>query len=58
MLKELVVNTASHETRVALLENNTIVEVFIEREDETSIAGNVYKDRVQMVLILRPKLCR
>jgi len=50
MLKELVVNAASHETRVALLENNTIVEVFIEREDETSIAGNIYKGRVQRVL--------
>ena len=50
MLKELVVNSASHETRVALLENGTIVEVFIEREDETSIAGNIYKGRVQRVL--------
>ncbi|WP_022666460.1 Rne/Rng family ribonuclease [Desulfospira joergensenii] len=50
MLKELVVNSAPHETRVALLENSTIVEVFIEREDETSIAGNIYKGRVQRVL--------
>jgi ribonuclease G len=50
MLTELVVNAAPHETRVALLENNTIVEVFIEREDETSIAGNIYKGRVQRVL--------
>ncbi|MCK5836375.1 MAG: Rne/Rng family ribonuclease [Desulfobacula sp.] len=50
MLKELVVNAAPHETRVALLENGTIVEVFIEREDETSIAGNIYNGRVQRVL--------
>ncbi|CCK82257.1 Rne/Rng family ribonuclease [Desulfobacula toluolica] len=50
MLKELVVNAAPHETRVALIENGTIVEVFIEREDETSIAGNIYKGRVQRVL--------
>ena len=50
MLKELVVNAAPHETRVALLENGTIVEVFIERKDETSIAGNIYKGRVQRVL--------
>ena len=50
MLKELVVNAAPHETRVALLENSAIVEVFIEREDETSIAGNIYKGRVQRVL--------
>ncbi|MEH0019645.1 MAG: Rne/Rng family ribonuclease [Desulfobacter sp.] len=50
MLKELVVNSAPHETRVALLENGTIVEVFIERKDETSIAGNIYMGRVQRVL--------
>jgi len=50
MLKELVVNAAPHETRVALLENGTVVEVFIERQDETSIAGNIYKGRVQRVL--------
>lgn len=50
MLKELIVNAAPHETRVALLENNTVVEVIIEREDETSIAGNIYKGRVQRVL--------
>ncbi|MDT8379397.1 MAG: Rne/Rng family ribonuclease [Desulfotignum sp.] len=50
MLKELVVNCAPHETRVALLEDGTIVELFIEREDETSIAGNIYKGRVQRVL--------
>lgn len=50
MPKELVVNAAPHETRVALLENGTVVEVFIEREDETSIAGNIYKGKVQRVL--------
>jgi ribonuclease G len=50
MLKELVVNAAPHETRVALIENGTVAEVFIEREDETSIAGNIYKGRVQRVL--------
>ncbi|MCK5097067.1 MAG: Rne/Rng family ribonuclease, partial [Desulfobacteraceae bacterium] len=50
MFKELVVNYAEHEARVALLENGTIVELFIERGDETSITGNVYKGRIQRVL--------
>ena len=50
MLKELVVNCAPHETRVALLEDGTIVEVFNERRDDTSISGNIYKGRVQRVL--------
>jgi ribonuclease G len=50
MLKELIVNYTKHETRVALLENGTIVELFIERGDEASITGNVYKGRIQRVL--------
>ncbi|MBF0259204.1 MAG: Rne/Rng family ribonuclease [Desulfamplus sp.] len=50
MLKELVVNAAAHETRVAVLENGTIVELFIERGDESNITGNIYKGRVQRVL--------
>jgi ribonuclease G len=50
MLKELVINAAPHETRIALLENSTVAEVFIERQDEASIVGNIYKGRVQRVL--------
>ena len=50
MLNELVVNMEPHETRVALLENSTIVELFIERGDETNITGNIYKGRIQRVL--------
>ncbi|MBF0211452.1 MAG: Rne/Rng family ribonuclease [Desulfamplus sp.] len=50
MLRELVVNSAPHETRVAVLENGTIVELFIERGDESNITGNIYKGRVQRVL--------
>ena len=50
MLKELVVNATEHETRVALLENGTIVELFIERDDEFNITGNIYKGKIQRVL--------
>ncbi len=50
MLKELVVNSAPHETRVAVLENGNIAELFIERGDESNITGNIYKGRVQRVL--------
>ena len=50
MFKELVVNYAEHESRVALLENGTIVELYIERRDENSITGNIYKGRIQRVL--------
>lgn len=47
---ELVINAASHETRVALIENGTIAELHIERTREKSIVGNIYKGRVIRVL--------
>ena len=50
MHKKLIINVAEHETRVALLENGTIVELFIDRGDDSNIAGNIYKGRVQRVL--------
>jgi len=50
MYKELIINTTEHETRVSLLEDGTIVELFIDRGDDQNIAGNIYKGRVQRVL--------
>lgn len=50
MYKELVVNATGPEIRVALLENGILVEIYIERRDESHITGNIYKGRVQRVL--------
>lgn len=50
MTKELVVNTTAHETRVALLESGHIAELYIERNRERGIVGNIYKGRVIRVL--------
>ncbi len=50
MYKQLVINAADHETRVALLEDGTIAELYIKRRDDADIAGNIYKGRVQRVL--------
>ncbi len=50
MYKQIVINAAEHETRVALLEDGTISELFIERKDGTDSAGNIYKGKVQRVL--------
>ncbi|WP_373499981.1 ribonuclease E/G [Desulfococcus sp.] len=50
MDKKLIINVSDHETRVALLEDGTIAELFVERKDESDIAGNIYKGRVQRVL--------
>jgi ribonuclease G len=50
MAKELVINTTSHETRVALLENGHIAELYIERSRERGIVGNIYLGKVIRVL--------
>jgi len=50
MATELVINAASHETRIALIENGTIAELHIERTREKGIIGNIYKGRVIRVL--------
>ncbi|MDD4457421.1 MAG: ribonuclease E/G, partial [Syntrophotalea acetylenica] len=50
MTKDLVINTTSHETRVALLENGHIAELYIERTRERGIVGNIYKGKVLRVL--------
>jgi len=50
MYRRLIVNVAEHETRVAIQEDGTIVELFVQRKDGSDIAGNIYKGRVQRVL--------
>ncbi len=50
MLRKIIINEIEHETRVAFLEDGTIVELFIERRDHSDITGNIYKGRVQRVL--------
>lgn len=46
----LIVNETTEQTRVALLENGTVVELFIERRKDRGPVGNIYKGRVQRVL--------
>ncbi len=50
MNKELYVSSTPHETRVALVEDDALTEVFFERENEYTLAGSIYKGRVTRVL--------
>lgn len=50
MHKNIVVNVTEHETRVALLENEMLVELHVERWNNLDVVGNIYKGRVQKVL--------
>src|SRR6476659_4116955 len=50
MSKELVISANRHETRVALVEDEQVVEVYHQRENEYSLAGSIHKGRVTRVL--------
>src|SRR5690242_854754 len=50
MSKELVISANRHETRVAMVEDDQVVEVFHQRENEYSLAGSIHKGRVTRVL--------
>ena len=50
MSKELIVSASRHETRVAVLEDDQVVEVYHQREQEYSLAGSIHKGRVTRVL--------
>jgi len=50
MSKEMVISTSPHETKVALVEEGQVVEVYVEREKEFGLVGSIYKGRVTRVL--------
>src|ERR1700686_168890 len=50
MTKEMIISSNGHETMVAILEDDLVAEIFIERERQRGVAGNVYKGRVSKVL--------
>ena len=50
MTKEMIISSSAHETRVAILEDDQVAEIFIEREHQRGVVGNLYKGRVSKVL--------
>src|SRR4029078_6909064 len=50
MTKEMIISSNGHETMVAILEDDLVAEVFVERERQRGGVGNVYKVRVSKVL--------
>src|ERR1700733_7190756 len=50
MSKEICVSSTPHETRLAILEDDQLTEVYYERENEYTLAGSIYKGRVTRVL--------
>ncbi len=50
MTKEMVISATPHETRVAILEEGQLCEIYVEREKEFALVGSIYKGRVTRVL--------
>jgi len=50
MSKELYVASTPHETKVAVVEEDQLAEIYFERENEYTLAGSIYKGRVTRVL--------
>src|SRR5437667_9535027 len=50
MTKEMIISSNGHETQVAILEEDLVAEIFVERERHRGVVGNVYKGRVSKVL--------
>ncbi len=50
MKKEIVINSTNEDTRIALLENDKLVEIFVERPDNERMVGDIFKGRVRRVV--------
>jgi len=50
MKKEILVNSTEYETRVAILEDDTLVELQVERSDTERMVGDIYKGAIKTVL--------
>src|SRR3954464_4364592 len=50
MSREIVINAAKHESRIAVLDDGQVVELWVERTRHRTIVGNIYKGRVTKVL--------
>jgi len=50
MSKEIFISSTPRETRLAIVEDETLTEIYYERENEYTLAGSIYNGRVTRVL--------
>ncbi len=50
MAKEMYIASSPHETKIAVLEEEQLVEIYFERDTDVGMAGGIYKGRVNRVL--------
>ena len=57
MNKEFFVSSTPHETKVGVVEDDQLAEIYLERENEYTLAGSIYKGRVTRVLPGMSRTC-
>ncbi len=50
MSKEIVINTDSQKTRIAIVENGSLAELFIETEEYERTIGNIFLGRIRRIM--------
>ena len=50
MKKEIFISESMGESRIAIVEDDTLVEVYVEKQDRQRMVGNIYKGQVENVL--------
>src|SRR5271157_4484347 len=50
MSKEIYISSTPHETRLAIVEDDGLAEIYYERENEYTLAGSIYNGKVTRVL--------
>src|SRR5574340_280853 len=50
MIKEMIVSSTALETKIAILEDDQLAELYIERNRSRGILANIYKGKVTKVL--------
>ena len=50
MEKEIYISESMGESRIAIIEDSTLVEVYVEKQDQQRMVGNIYKGKVENVL--------
>jgi len=50
MKKDIIINVSSSETRIAILEDGALVEIYVEQPENERMVGDIYKGRVSNVV--------
>ena len=50
MKKEIIINVSSNETRIAILEDGALVEIYAERPENERMVGDIYKGKIENVV--------